>query len=151
MAGLSVAVKISFGLSPVETNVNVGYGRSAQVAEAVGFVVERSAGSGAAARGRRTIVASGFPAGLDQLRLRQILSRLAVAVASSASAWAASMPRQENWRSWCLSLRCPFTGSTVTPRWDDPTTVDTVNRPGFVGGCVVYATSRSGVSVLACR
>jgi hypothetical protein len=26
-----------------------------------------------------------------------------------------------------------------------------VNRPGFVGGCVVYATSRSGVAVLACR
>src|SRR5215212_1769118 len=26
-----------------------------------------------------------------------------------------------------------------------------LNRPGFVGGCVVYATSRSGVAVLACR
>jgi tRNA A37 threonylcarbamoyladenosine dehydratase len=26
-----------------------------------------------------------------------------------------------------------------------------VFRPGFVGGCVVYATSRSGVAVLACR
>jgi hypothetical protein len=26
-----------------------------------------------------------------------------------------------------------------------------LNRPGFVGGCVVYAASRLGVSVLACR
>jgi DNA replication protein DnaC len=26
-----------------------------------------------------------------------------------------------------------------------------LNRPRFVGGCVVYATSRSGVAVLACR
>jgi hypothetical protein len=51
MAGLSVPVKISFGLSPVETNVNVGFGRSAYVAEAVGFVVERSAGRGPADAG----------------------------------------------------------------------------------------------------
>jgi transposase len=28
---------------------------------------------------------------------------------------------------------------------------DRLNRPGFVGGCVVYAASRLGVSVLACR
>ena len=52
----------------------------------------------------------------DQLRQRQILSMLAVAEASSASAWAALRPRQENWRRPCLSLRCPLTGSTVTPR-----------------------------------
>jgi hypothetical protein len=43
----------------------------------------------------------------------------------------------------------------VLARIIEPTSkADTVrvqNRPGFVGGCVVYATSRSGVAVLACR
>jgi hypothetical protein len=74
--------------------------------------------------GQRRIVTAGFrPARtsdwcrpFDQLRQRQILSMLAVAEASSASAWAALRPRQENWRRPCLSLRCPMTGSTVTPR-----------------------------------
>jgi cysteine desulfurase len=40
--------------------------------------------------------------------------------------------------------------SSPTTRWPRPAN-NGLNRPGFVGGCVVYAASRLGVSVLACR
>jgi putative transposase len=36
-------------------------------------------------------------------------------------------------------------------KWGKPYPAIKMNRPGFVGGCVVYAASRLGVSVLACR
>jgi hypothetical protein len=55
---------------------------------------------------------------------------------------------------YALSITChqPVTGPAVVAAFRHTVAVQGIlNRPGFVGGCVVYATSRSGVAVLACR
>jgi hypothetical protein len=51
----------------------------------------------------------------------------------------------------CAVCEQPLPDELITQQTSTHPHCRKLNRPGFVGGCVVYATSRSGVAVLACR